>query len=72
MVYYQETQLARKLRVVLRVEYKNNDLVRVKKYYANHDSRTGHDLHKAYVSVRGQFNARKASRCTKLYETLST
>lgn len=42
MEYYQADdttmlQLARELREELKIEYKNNDLVRTEKYYADHE-----------------------------------
>lgn len=56
-------QLARELREELKNEYKNNDLVKTRKYYADHELFSSHykwAVHEAYVSVTGQFNAKKA------------
>lgn len=56
-------KLARELREELKIEYKNNGLVRTRKHYADHELFSSHynwAVHEAYVSVTGQFNARKA------------
>ena len=56
-------QLTKELREESKIEYKNNDLVRTRKHYADHELFSSHykwAVHEAYVSVSGQFNARKA------------